>query len=190
MWTVVCAYLLCILVIPYVEYSVPSVNMIKGLPEHVLRNHSQYFFWEGNQFAEVLALIMNVMDRGAVCVRIGMLHSLKIPHIWIFSVARLWICRYYLKDYHSPQGRWHWSWSPMITWLHFIYTNIPKPTIKGRKISVWNSKMQNCSWNTWHASQFTAISSVRYQTHIGHLKTSQFSHYTYLTLQNVQKDIS
>jgi len=95
----------CILIIPYVEYPVPSVNIITDgnteLPEHVLRNHSQKFFWEGNQFAEVLVLNMNVMGRVAVCVRLGMLCSLKIPHKWIFSFARLWICRYYLKDYHS-----------------------------------------------------------------------------------------
>lgn len=186
MWIFICAYLLFILIIPYVEYPVPSVNIIKDgnteLPEHVLRNHSQKFFWERNQFAEVLALNMNVTDRGAVCVRLGMLCSLKIPHIWIFFFARLWICRYYLKDYHFSSGHWHWSSSPIIIWLHVIYTNIPKPTIKCRKISVWNLKMQKCSWNTWRA-----ISSVRYQTHIGHHKTSPFSHHTYLTLQNVQK---
>ena len=81
MWTVIHAYLLCILIIPYVEYPVPSVNIITDgnteLPEHVLRNHSQKFFWEGNQFAEVLVLNMNVMGRFAVCVRLGMLCSLK-----------------------------------------------------------------------------------------------------------------
>jgi len=72
MWVVICAYLLCILIIPYVEYPVPSVNIIKDgnteLPEHVLRNHSQKFFWEDNQFAEVLALNVNVTDRRLVCV--------------------------------------------------------------------------------------------------------------------------
>jgi hypothetical protein len=65
--------LVMILIIPYVEYPAPSVYIIKDgnteLPEHVLRNHSQKFFWEGNKFAEVLALNMNIMDRGAVCVR-------------------------------------------------------------------------------------------------------------------------
>lgn len=125
MWIVVCAYLSCILIIPYVEYPVPSVNLIKDgnteLPEHVLRNHSQKFFWEDNQFAEVLTCNMNVTDRGAMSVRLGMLCSPKIPHIRIFSFAGLWICRYYLKDYHSSSGRWHWSWSPMIIWLHIIY---------------------------------------------------------------------
>lgn len=78
MWIVLCAYLLSTLIIPYVEYLVPSVNIIKDgnteLPEHVLRNHLQ-------KFTEVLALNMNVTDRRVVWVRLGMLHSLKIPHI-------------------------------------------------------------------------------------------------------------
>jgi hypothetical protein len=82
-----------ILIIPYVEYSAPSVNIIKDgnteLPENVLRNHSQKFFWEGNKFAEVLAVNMNIMDRRTMCVRLSTLCCLKIAHIWIISFAHL-----------------------------------------------------------------------------------------------------